>query len=248
MEDLMKVLLMAAGKGSRISRYIEGSPKCTVNIGETSLIEYTIKQFKSRGIDDIAIVLGYRGDLIKKILRDYRIIYLYNYFYDITNSIASAWFARDFMVDDMIVMNADVYLESAIFDKILKEDKSPVLFSDGSRREQADYKFYYEGNELIKYGKKLEGKDITGEYVGIAKIDANFTPFFVERLEKLIENGKHGMWWEDVLYSYVGEKMVYVEDIQGMFWAEVDYIEDYERILQFQGVENSTVIKYWLGR
>ena len=29
----MKALIMAAGRGTRISRYIEGKPKCTVDIG-----------------------------------------------------------------------------------------------------------------------------------------------------------------------------------------------------------------------
>ena len=55
------------------------------------------------------------------------------------------------------------------------------------------------------------------------------------------------MWWEDVLYSFVEERSIYVRDIQGMFWAEVDYIEDYERILKFRGIQDSTIIKYWLG-
>lgn len=244
----MKALLMAAGKGTRISRYIEGKPKCTVNIGDMPLIEYTIQQLQNHGITEIAMVLGYQGAVIKDILKDYQITYLYNYFYDVTNSIASAWFAKEFISDDIIMMNADVYLEPAIFDKILGEQKSPVLFSDGSRKEEADYKFYYEGNELIKFGKGLEGQDITGEYVGIAKINAEFIPLFLQRMEELITCGKHGMWWEDVLYSYVGEKPVYVEDIQGMFWAEVDYIEDYERILTFRGVEDTVIIKHWLGR
>ena len=29
----MKVLLLAAGRGTRISRYLAGNPKCTVDIG-----------------------------------------------------------------------------------------------------------------------------------------------------------------------------------------------------------------------
>lgn len=243
----MKALLMAAGKGTRISRYIEGRPKCTVPIGDTTLIEYTIKELYKRGITEIAMVLGYQSDVIKEVLKDYDITYFYNYFYDVTNSIASAWFAKEFITGDMLLMNADVYLEPDIFDEVLAEQRSPVLFSDGSRKEEADYKFYYEGNELIKYGKELQGEDISGEYIGIAKIKAEFINQFIGKLSELIAEGKHSMWWEDVLYSFVDESSIYVRDIQGMFWAEVDYIEDYERILKFRGIEDSTIIKYWLG-
>lgn len=243
----MKALLMAAGKGTRISRYIEGKPKCTVNIGGISLIEYTIKELISHGITEIGMVLGYRSEVIKELLKDYDITYFNNYFYDVTNSIASAWFAKGFLEGDMLMMNADVYLEPELFEEVLKEKKSPVLFSDSSRKEEADYKFYYEGNELIKFGKELTGEDVSGEYIGAAKIESAFVDKYIERLTELIAEGSHGMWWEDVLYSFVKDRAVYVKDIKGKFWAEVDYIEDYERILKFRGIEDSSVVKYWLG-
>ena len=233
----MKALLMAAGKGTRISRYIEGKPKCTVDIGEIPLIEYTIQELMKRGVTEIALVLGYHADDIKEILGKYDIKYYYNYFYDVTNSIASLWFAQDFVDDDMIFMNADVYLEPALLDEVFKMQESPVLVSDSSRKEQADYKFYYEDGQLIKFGKQLEGDDISGEYVGVARVRKDFLPVMMERLQELIEKGEHHRWWEDVLYSFVGEQPIKVRDIDGMFWAEVDYVDDYERILQSRGYE-----------
>jgi choline kinase len=238
----MKALIMAAGVGTRISRYIEGKPKCTVDIGDEVLIEYTIKQLKNRGINDIAMVLGYKSNIIEEILNEHNVKFYYNYFYEVTNSIASAWFAKDFFDEDMIMMNADVFLEEKLLDIIFDEMKSPVLFSDSSRKEEADYKFYYEDNQLIKFGKELTGDDISGEYVGVAKIHNDYIPGFLERLNELIIAGKYNMWWEDVLYSFVSEKAVYVKDIKGMFWAEVDFIEDYERILEFRGVKQRILL------
>jgi L-glutamine-phosphate cytidylyltransferase len=230
----MKALIMAAGKGTRISRYIEGKPKCTVNIGNISLIEYTIQELRKRGIKDIALVLGYKAQVLEDTLSDYDVKLYYNYFYDVTNSIASAWFAKDFINDDILMMNADVFLEASLLDELLLEDKNPVLFADSSRKEEADYKFYFENEKLMKYGKNLNGKDISGEYVGIAKIQKSFLPSFHERLESLIKEGCHSMWWEDVIYSFVEDRDIYVKDIVGKFWAEVDFIEDYERILEFR--------------
>ncbi|SHM79847.1 Choline kinase [Anaerosporobacter mobilis DSM 15930] len=231
----MKALIMAAGRGTRISRYIEGKPKCTVDIGGIKLIEYTIEELQKRGVTEIAMVLGYRAEILEELLKEYPIKFYYNYFYDVTNSIASTWFAKDFIDDDILLLNADVFLEPKLLDAIFLEDKSPILFSDSTRKEEADYKFYYEDNQLIKFGKELEGEDISGEYVGVAKINKEFLPCFHKRLEELIRSNKHFMWWEDVLYSYVGEKEIYVRDVIGRFWAEVDFIEDYERILQYRG-------------
>lgn len=235
----MKVLLLAAGRGTRISRYLSGNPKCTVDIGNEKLIQYTIRMLNKKGIKDIAMVLGYRADIIKETLKDYDVKYYYNPFFDVTNSIASSWFAKDFLDDDIIIMNADVFLEEKLIDYILLQKESPVMFADSSRKEEADYKFKFENGVLLKYGKELEGDDISGEYVGIGKFSKDFIKEFIPQLEKMINEQQHSVWWENVVYELSKQKDIYINDVKGMFWAEVDYIEDYERILNFRGVKSN---------
>lgn len=233
----MKVLLLAAGRGTRISRYLSGNPKCTVDIGGKKLIQYTIELFHEHGVRDIAMVLGYRDDVIRETLKDFDVKYYYNPFFDVTNSIASAWFARDFLAetDDTLIMNADVFLEEGLLEQIIACDKSPVMFADGTRKEDADYKFKYENGQLQKYGKELTGADVSGEYIGIGKFNKAFMQEFLRELETLIAHQKHGLWWENILYAMVGERPIYVETVDGKFWAEVDYMEDYQRILRHRG-------------
>lgn len=233
----MKVLLLAAGRGTRISRYLSGNPKCTVNIGDCKLIQYTIDILHSKGITEIAIVTGYRAEVIRNTLKCDSIKYFYNPFFDVTNSVASTWFAKDFLKgdDDVVIMNADVYLEETLLDKIMECKKSPVMFADNSRKEEADYKFKYENGLLQKYGKELTGSDITGEYIGVGKFSKEFMSEFVETLDNMINTQQHSVWWENIVYNMVGTRDVYVEEVNGLFWAEVDYIEDYKRILEFRG-------------
>ena len=236
----MRAVLLAAGMGTRISRYLSGKPKCTVDIGGITLIENTVLMLQSKGIKDIAIVLGYRGNVIRDILKDYDISFYENPFYDVTNSIASMWFARDFLKveDRYIIMNGDVFLEDKLLDEIVAETGSPVMFADGSRKEEADYKFKYENGILRKYGKELTGDDITGEYIGLGSFDYSFIRFFTEEMEAMISRQQHNVWWENIVYEISRDRDVYVKDIAGMFWAEVDYIEDYKRILEFRGVSD----------
>lgn len=230
----MRVLILAAGRGTRISRYLSGNPKCTVEIGKKKLIEYTVDLLKSRGIGDIGIVLGYRHEVIESILKNSGVKIYYNPFFDVTNSIASAWFARGFFVnEDTIIMNGDVFLEESLLDIIIKTKKNPVLFADCTRCAEADYKFLCKGDKLVKYGKELSLAETSAEYIGVAKIDAEFISEFVAKLEDMICEQSHSVWWENVLYSMTDEKDIYVEDVNGKFWAEVDYIEDYERIQKF---------------
>lgn len=236
----MKIILLAAGRGTRISRYIQERPKCTVSLNDNqTLIEYTISLFKQYGFDDISIILGYRQEVIRELLSEQNVKFYYNPFYDVTNSLASLWFAKEELTDDLLIMNADVFLDTKTLDLILAEKKTPVLFSDESRKAEADYKFYYENDLLIKYGKELALEETTGEYIGVAKIAKSVLPIFKDKLEKKIACQEHGQWWEDVLYSLIGEQTIYVSSVTGSFWAEVDYIEDYENILKFMKEEGS---------
>lgn len=234
----MKALLLAAGRGTRISRYLGGNPKCTVDIGGQKLIQYTIDLLHKKGITDIAMVLGYRADVIERTLQGQNIQFFKNPFFDVTNSIASAWFARDFLKgdSDTLIMNADVYLEETLLDRMLACQKSPVMFADGTRKEEADFKFQYHNGLLEKYGKELTGSDITGEYIGVGRFSAEFMhQRFLPKLEEMIGAQNHSVWWENILYSMVGQEPIYVEEMDGLFWAEVDYIEDYLRIMAHRG-------------
>ncbi|ASM37459.1 NTP transferase domain-containing protein [Campylobacter sputorum] len=228
----MKILLMAAGVGSRISRYLQGQPKCCVYLENEPLIRYTFKLLDSLGIKDIGIVTGYAQDYILKALDGFKFTHFQNPFFDITNSIASVYFARDFIDenDDLILMNADVFIETNGLKTLLESSQSPLFLADSTRIKDADYKFLWDNEKLVKFGKELGENETSGEYVGIAKICAKDVAFFKENLTKFIHSQKHNFWWEDVFYRNIDKKPVFIKDIAGIFWAEVDYIEDYERI------------------
>jgi choline kinase len=200
-----------------------------------SLVGYTVDLLNSKGITDIAIVVGYRHQVVREKLTGRNVKFYYNPFCEVTNSVASAWFARDFLRgDDVMILNADVFAEPAVVDQVLRSRKDPVLFSDETRKEDADYKLGYENGILEKYGKELKGGDITGEYIGIARMSESMLPKFTAQMEAMIDRQEHGVWWENVLFALTEEMDIHVEDVGGKFWAEVDYLEDYERILKFR--------------
>jgi choline kinase len=233
----MKVILLAAGRGTRISRSIDGSPKCCLKINDTVLINHSIDVLRKNGFKEIAVVTGYKSDFIRNIVDDPLIKYYFNPFYSVTNSIASLWFAKEFIgKEDVYIMNADLFFESSILDK-LKESTYPItLVSDSTRIEGADYKFNWENDKLIKFGKDLSLDETTGEYVGIGKIKLEFIDLFLKKLDEMIVRGDYGSWWEDVLYDFVrnNEQEINIIDVQGNdFWAEIDYVEDYNRILSY---------------
>lgn len=232
----MKVLIMAAGVGSRISRYLHGQPKCCVDINGEPLISYTMKLLNKRGVNNIAIVTGYQERYILQALEGFQYARYYNPFFRVANSVSSVWFARDFLKgdEDVVIMNGDVFMEESLLDIVLEEKRSPVMFSDSSRIEDADYRFNWEGGILKKYGKELSDEETTGEYVGIGKLKGSDIEIFRQQVIDAVEAEDYNCWWEDIIYRTINKgKTVLVHDVAGQFWAEVDYIEDYERIKAF---------------
>ena len=60
----MKVIILAAGIGSRLMPLTNDRPKCMVKLLGQTLIERQIKIFRSYDINDITIVTGYKNEVI----------------------------------------------------------------------------------------------------------------------------------------------------------------------------------------
>jgi len=60
----MKVIILAAGMGSRLRPLTNDKPKCMIKLLGQTLIERQIKIFHSYGINDITIVTGYKNKVV----------------------------------------------------------------------------------------------------------------------------------------------------------------------------------------
>ena len=227
-------ILMAAGCGTRISREINNYCKCTLDIGGVPLIRYTVQMLIDNGID-VHIVVGYDAERVIGALEGLPVTVHRNDLYSITNSLVSLWFAKEALAGDIVILgNADVYWEESLLQKLLTETRDNVMLCDYSRVEMGDYLFRVEDGKLLAFGKGNNCAGANCEYVGLAAIRGGMIPRFKERLELLVRNQHHSFWWEQVLYSMTEEQPIWAEDVEGAFWAEIDYIEDYGRILEYR--------------
>ena len=231
----MKAVIMAAGVGSRISRHVD-KPKCLLEIEGKSILRRTVEMLLENGIKP-AVVAGYQHQQLEDNLADLPVPILHNPFFRVTNSLGSLWFAKEYISEDapLLLMNADVFWEQDILDILLAEKKDALLLADSSlsRLRDGDYFLGCDGEKIVKYGKDLARSIRTHEYVGVGKIEPAFLPYFLARMDQLMEAEHYDYWWENILYSCSEERDVYIRDVAGHFWAEVDYIEDYERIMAY---------------
>lgn len=231
----MKAIILAGGVGSRISREVN-KPKSLLDIGDgMPLLRYTVMMLQKKGID-VSIVLGYKKEMFYDVLKGLDVKFYVNPFYRVTNSIASLWFAKEEITDqaDYIFMNADVYLEPEILDKMLACQEDISMLADYRKILEGDYFFQCDAKGLVhKYGKELPKEERSCEYVGAAKISSRYIGEFKRVMEEMIHTEQYGTWWETILYSRCEEIQIHTIDAAPYFWSEIDYIEDYEKIVRF---------------
>ena len=228
----MKAILLAAGVGSRISNDIGQMPKSMLDVNDQPLIVHTVELLQKNHIE-VIIITGFKHRISEETLKDYHVRVYYNPFFKVTNSIGSLWYARNefFNTNEVLIANADVYYTQELLDKIFASKHDNFLLADKTRVDVGDYFFLSKDGVLQKYGKELAREERDSEYVGIGVLKRNWVMKFHDQLCSMIENGEYNLWWENVLYSLVGQESIHTVDVDGIFWSEVDTIEDYQRVL-----------------
>lgn len=68
--EIMKIVIMAGGKGTRISTVNSEVPKPMITILDKPVLEYQIDCLRNQGFDDIILIIGYLGYIIKDYFGD----------------------------------------------------------------------------------------------------------------------------------------------------------------------------------
>lgn len=214
----MNAIILLAGIGSRASIITEGMPKCLLKINNKSILERTINNFE---IVDPNIkkcfVLGYKFDLIREFLSN-KDVFVINPFYKVTNSIASLWFAREYLKDDVIIMNGDVCFSDTILRKITDAQNGNYILIDSSKP------------SLDPVFNSTTVKNWTGEYAGIYRLTKTNALKLKKQVEECVLTEKYSYYHESALLKLLKNGLQIEKiDIAGNKWAEIDTKEDFEK-------------------
>ena len=99
-----RAIIMAAGKGTRMSPITEVTPKPLVAVHGTPMIENIINALHKNNINKIYVVVGYMKEKFKYLTEKYPDITLIeNPYYDKCNNISSLYVVKDYLEDCMIL-------------------------------------------------------------------------------------------------------------------------------------------------
>jgi len=244
----LNAIILAAGEGKRLRPLTEKQPKCMVKLFGKSLLEWQLETMRSCGIDDISVVLGHMGDLIK--FPD--LTYFRNDRYDSTNMVETLFCAQEKMIDSIIVSYGDIVYEKKVLEKLIEEKSDVGVIVDKNWKKLWSIRFddplkdaeslsIDENGFIQSIGQKVsEIEKIQGQYIGLMKFQGNGLEFlkqFFHDCKNKAKNGKNPLnphlpfersYMTDLLHGLIREDCkIRAIPIEGG-WLEVDNTNDYE--------------------
>jgi len=224
----MTYIILIAGKGTRLHPLTLTTPKTLYKLDKnTTVLQRMVAMIRKHDSEArIVLVTGFMHETIEKKISN--VIFVNNPFYEITNSIASLWFARQYMDDNNVtIINGDVVMEEELIQKELCRivDK-PTIMLDSSIKTEGDYNVQVNNGKVLVMSKDLE--DYFGEYAGVTKLDKKSGKELHDEICKMVENGMYDQWYENALVQMIFNKdfnLNYI-DIRDYSWVEVDHVND----------------------
>lgn len=250
----MKVIILAAGQGTRLRPMTDDRPKCMVTVNKKSILERQLYTMYACGIQekDITIVSGYCSHVLAERFKNTDISIIVNESYETTNMVCSLMCAKELMEseDDIIISYGDIIYHTAVFQKILEaQDDMSVIVDDGwyeywAKRcenplDDAETLRYDEDSWLLEIGQKTS--DITkvqSQYIGLMRFKNDGLKALLSlsaEAEKRSRQGEplwrtdrnyHKMYMTDLLQGLIdeGAKLRAVHIQRG--WFEIDDCDD----------------------
>ena len=187
----MQLILLAAGKGSRLKSKTKKIPKCLVEINGKSLIDYNLNFFNR--FNRVIVITGYKNKIINEKFKKHKNFHLiYNKNYKNSNMVESMMLAKNSLNknDNIVICYSDIIFDKRIYNNLKGNENLMLVNSNwldywklrtnNKVWEDAEDLKVLNGN-LIEIGKKISRNKLPKyQYMGIFKIKIeNFVKIYL---------------------------------------------------------------------
>lgn len=238
-----KMILLAAGMGTRLLPYTENRPKCMVEFNEKPILKYTLEAARECGLTDISVVTGYKEEVIQ----DEGLKKYYNPNFATTNMVNSLFCALSELNDeqDIIISYSDIIYNSKLLQELLdSRDKLTIVVDKKWEKlwrlrlgdnilSDAETLKLNENGHITELGKKTDSLDnINGQYIGLLKISKTSINKIVEYYSNLNRDihydGKNfdNMYMTSFLQNIIDNLISAKALLTNGGWIEIDSVDD----------------------
>ena len=197
-----KCVILAAGASTRLRPLTDSKPKCLLEIGGKALLKRTIENILNADIKEIAIVIGFRGDMIRDFIKRHFPQIHFQFFsnpdYDHTNNAYSLLLARRFLENEegnihtgVILLDSDILFSPGLLPYFLNnpsQDCVAVRVCGECNEEEVRVKVDGNGN-ITLIGKETPLNVTFGESIGIEMFSVETTKHLFTILERRMSSG-----------------------------------------------------------
>tara|TARA_Y100000591_G_C21746261_1_gene652145 strand:+ start:428 stop:1141 length:714 start_codon:yes stop_codon:yes gene_type:complete len=228
----MQLIVLAAGKGTRLPENLRLYPKCLVKIGDKSILEHNLpfySLFKKK-----IIVTGFNSKKIKKFIIDNKFREVKNKYYNNTNMVYSAFCPAKNICSDVVICYSDIIFDHNIFRNLRSKSNLIILKKNWLKiwRGRMNFdKIKYDAedviikkNKIIKIGERIEKKLPKFQYMGIIKL--RYKSY--KKLEKFfLKLNNNKLDFTSFLNLAIQNKITYFKPlITSKKWFEIDTFKD----------------------
>ena len=230
----MKAIILAAGRGTRLYPITLNKPKGLLEIGNETILDRLVRQFREARIDDILIVVGYQKECLINHFND-SVRYATYEDFSTTNNLHTLWSVKNELNDDVIITFSDLVMHQSIVDNLVKSNSDITMAIDTSQVLDGTMRVAI-NNANIKNITTTSIDEADGNFIGIAKISQNGCKLLVNEMSEII-NG-HFQDYYTIAVDNISRRGVAVNyfDARDFPWREIDTKDEYEEVLEIYDI------------
>ena len=240
----MKIIILAAGSSTRLSKEILDMPKGLLKINDKSIIEIQLDLFKKNQLFDITIIVGPNKEKFKF----KNINYVLDDDFQNHDILGSLMASKSIINDDTLTTYSDIIFDENILRSMLDFKGDIGIAVDlyweknyvnriQHPKSQAD-NVLLQNNKILKIRKNIKEYKSTqnlGEFIGLVKLSKNGAKIFVEKFNHLIKSHKgkfHNApslkkaYLTDMIQELIDSGFLVEPIIINGKWCEIDTPED----------------------
>lgn len=174
----MQLILLAAGRGTRLPKKFRNKPKCLVELNNKPIIDYNLEFFSK--FSDKYMITGFKNNLLKKFCKKNKFKMIQNQKFKSTNMVYSMFLASKYVKEDVVICYGDIIFDSSVYNLLIESNNIMPLNVNWLKhwKKRMAYKDIIKDAENVvvekkyirKIGEPINKKLPSAQYMGIYKI------------------------------------------------------------------------------
>lgn len=231
----VNAIVLAASQGS-LGELTKDTPKTLLEVNGKSLLATQVEEFNHMGIKDVTVVRGFKKEKVK--LTNIKTID--NEDYAGSKELYSLYLAKDQITENTVISYGDIIFKRYVLHELLNDQNNITIVVDADCDESgADKDFIsatekyertnYLGTSVFrKMGSTLSKSEISGEFIGLWKVNSAGAVLVSEALQTLSKRADFkSLTCADLFNEIARVNSIAVKYISGA-WLDVDTLVDFQ--------------------